>query len=246
MSHHSWYQNVQAAIPDDELCARIWYAGCREPNQLPKLFDDIAQHILSSKAQETSQNLPTNSKKRKFEDGVSSEIPPSVSTLALSCKDVSFQAPVRKKLKLEIVADAADPTARGIKILQPGTNEIELWLSAQHIDQVFCLPMPEKQARQQNFVVFPKSTSTSGQSVEQVLFVMNETKPGVDFAAEALQEDDTYVTATTRALRKLLDSERKRVIVPTEAEFASSIPQSHRKGEKAYHVKAHRAAKEGN
>ncbi|OTA22171.1 Histone chaperone [Hortaea werneckii EXF-2000] len=37
----------------------------------------------------------------------------------------------------------------------------------------------------------------------------------------------------------------KKIARPTEKEFASAIPQSHRKGEKAWHVKAHRGTKEG-
>ena len=37
----------------------------------------------------------------------------------------------------------------------------------------------------------------------------------------------------------------KSVILPDEMEFASAIPQSHRKGEKAFHVKAFRGSKEG-
>jgi hypothetical protein len=38
---------------------------------------------------------------------------------------------------------------------------------------------------------------------------------------------------------------RKSVIFPDAAEFASVIPQGHRRGEKAFHVKAHRGSKEG-
>jgi hypothetical protein len=37
----------------------------------------------------------------------------------------------------------------------------------------------------------------------------------------------------------------KSVVFPESAEFESAIAQSHRKGEKAYHVKAHRGSKEG-
>lgn len=37
----------------------------------------------------------------------------------------------------------------------------------------------------------------------------------------------------------------KRVVFPDPNEFASAIPQNHRKGEAAYHVKAHRGSKEG-
>lgn len=37
----------------------------------------------------------------------------------------------------------------------------------------------------------------------------------------------------------------KQVIFPEAEQFESAIPQSHRKGEKAYHVKGHRGSKEG-
>ena len=52
-----------------------------------------------------------------------------------------------------------------------------------------------------------------------------------------------------RALNKCLsataDGAAKKVVVPSDAEFASAVPQSHRKGEKAWHVKAHRGSKDG-
>lgn len=35
------------------------------------------------------------------------------------------------------------------------------------------------------------------------------------------------------------------VVRPDEREFASAVPEAHRKGEKAYHVKAFRGSKEG-
>lgn len=36
-----------------------------------------------------------------------------------------------------------------------------------------------------------------------------------------------------------------KVVGPDEREFVSAIPEAHRKGEKAYHVKAFRGSKEG-
>lgn len=36
-----------------------------------------------------------------------------------------------------------------------------------------------------------------------------------------------------------------KVIRPEEREFVSATPEAHRKGEKAYHVKAHRGSKDG-
>lgn len=38
---------------------------------------------------------------------------------------------------------------------------------------------------------------------------------------------------------------RTQVVRPDEREFVSAVPEAHRKGEKAYHVKAFRGSKEG-
>lgn len=46
-------------------------------------------------------------------------------------------------------------------------------------------------------------------------------------------------------LNQRLEAFRKEVVEPDEKQFASSIVQSHRKGEKAFHVKAFRGSKDG-
>jgi len=156
------------------------------------------------------------------------------------CKDVSVQVPVRKKLKIEL-------SVNRINLGDANTSETDYGLNADLVEEAFCLPVPEKQARQSNFILFPKAgASVLGQPVEQVLFVMNETPPNtVTLHGEVTSEDDTYVTVTLRALNQWLKPSGKQVVSPSPAEFASSIPQAHRKGEKAYHVKAFRGSKEG-
>lgn len=47
------------------------------------------------------------------------------------------------------------------------------------------------------------------------------------------------------ALNAVLQRNGKRLVLPTEDEFVSAIPESHRKNEKTYHVKAHRGSKDG-
>jgi hypothetical protein len=120
------------------------------------------------------------------------------------------------------------------------------------IEQVFCLPVPEKATRQWNFVVFSTQTLDlkSGDRVtdaEQIVWTMTETAPANIKAAEGFAplDVDTYVTSTMRSLNACMQSHGKNVIIPTEQEFASAIPQSHRKGEAAYHVKAHKGSKDG-
>jgi hypothetical protein len=55
----------------------------------------------------------------------------------------------------------------------------------------------------------------------------------------------TCVGAIVRSLNLGLAQFRKRVIEPSAAEFASSIPESHRKGESAWHVKGFNGSKDG-
>ncbi|KAF1820162.1 Rtt106-domain-containing protein, partial [Dissoconium aciculare CBS 342.82] len=72
--------------------------------------------------------------------------------------------------------------------------------------------------------------------LDQLVFTMNEPKAGAEI-------DDVLNTETQ--LNGLLAPYNRAVTRPSDAEFASSVPQSHRKGETAYHVKAHRGSKEG-
>jgi hypothetical protein len=76
---------------------------------------------------------------------------------------------------------------------------------------------------------------------------MSETAPANIKAADGFAplDVDTYVTSTMRSLNACMKGHGKNVIIPTEQEFASAIPQSHRKGEAAYHVKAHKGSKDG-
>lgn len=57
----------------------------------------------------------------------------------------------------------------------------------------------------------------------------------------------SYRSLLVDAFNGLLKSSKSHASVqePSEATFHSALPQSHRKGEKAFHVKAHRGSKEG-
>lgn len=112
--------------------------------------------------------------------------------------------------------------------------------------------MPEKATRQWNFVVFANQTLDlkSGDRVieaEQIVWTMTETAPANVKAADGFAplDVDTYVTSAMRSLNACIKGHGKNVIIPTEQEFSSAIPQSHRKGEAAYHVKAHKGSKDG-
>jgi hypothetical protein len=241
----TWAQDVQSALPA-HLAARIIDVAQRyQGDELPALFGDIAKHILSPATQPAS-------KKRKLEDSTQatpqngSNATITNATVSFECKNVSFAVPVRKKLKLQLVTDGAD--AKEVRVLNPATSDVEYSIAHSQIEQAFCLPVPEKQQRQWNFVIIPQNgaTTANGMPCEQMVFTMNETKPDdASSASRAVAEGDTYVSVTEPEINQLLQPLGKRVVRPSEAEFSSSIPQSHRKGEKAYHVKAHRGTKEG-
>jgi hypothetical protein len=255
MASSTWTQDVQSAF-DATLAARILDAGQRYQGELPALFADIARHLLStstSTSTPTRTTLPTNAKKRKLDDvphtnGSSSSTAISNPSVSFECKNVSFAVPARKKLKLQLVADAADSSRREVRVLNAQSSEVEYAISNGQIEQAFCLPVPEKQQRQWNFVLFPQAgaTNVEGMPCEQMVFTMNEAKPDdATSSTRARAEGDTYVSVTEPELNTLLQPYGKRVVRPTDAEFSSSIPQSHRKGEKAYHIKAHKGSKEG-
>lgn len=252
-----WFSTVQAAFPDQELCRRIYSEASLQPQRLPGLFEDISRYVLSLKTQQpqSAQELPTNQKKRKLEDGTAQPQTNGAvgggitnASVAFECKDVSVQIPARKKLRVQIVEDTADTSKCELRLLNP-TNDVEYSIPAESIDQVLCLPVPDKQQRQSHFAVFPKpgALDSKGAVAEQVLFTLNETSPPASAAStkDPVATEDTYVTVTHRAFTRMLQPYGKQVIVPTASEFASARPQSHRRGEKAYHVNAYRGSKEG-
>ncbi|KAI7184907.1 hypothetical protein D0868_11832 [Hortaea werneckii] len=250
---------IQSVFPKP-ICKRIESAVQQhpKPEDLALLFHDVA--YLTQQAGQKGEDQPTQAKKRKLDDGAAvphtngssqpavQSVDPASFTTILECKDVSFQIPARKKLKLHMVRDSQDARRQEIRLVDQKTSMLEHSLPADQIEHAFCLPVPDKQQRQCNFVLLPKSgaVSPSGSPCEQVMFTLNEVAPQEAISAEQkAEEGDTLVSIAERDLNAMLAKYGKKITRPTEKEFASAIPQSHRKGEKAWHVKAHRGSKEG-
>ncbi|RMY85988.1 hypothetical protein D0861_06168 [Hortaea werneckii] len=250
---------IQSVFPKP-VCKRIETAVQQhpKPEELALLFHDVA--YLTQQAGRKDEDQPSHAKKRKLDDGATvahangtsqpaaQSVDPASLTTILECKDVSFQIPARKKLKLHMVRDSQDVRRQEIRLVDQKTSMLEHSLPADQIEHAFCLPVPEKQQRQCNFVLLPKpgAVSPSGAPCEQVLFSLNEIAPQENISAEQkVEEGDTLVSIAERDLSDMLGKYGKKITRPTEKEFASAIPQSHRKGEKAWHVKAHRGTKEG-
>ena len=253
------HASLSVAFADRELEKRIIAAVGRDP-ALADLFEDIAQNVMHSRGQGTSQLPPSPNKKRKIEHDVQegqaineahglgreTQIAIERPQTIFSCKDVSFSMPVRKKLRLDINADPKDPARQEVFLANQADGVVEHLLPAGWIEQGFCMPVPDKQARQKQFVLFPNGEADAD-GRGPFVFALNETKvaEGVISGGDGLQEGDTYARVVERALERMLRGYGKSLVRPTEAEFASAIPQSHRKGEKGYHVRAHVGSKEG-
>lgn len=113
--------------------------------------------------------------------------------------------------------------------------------------------MPEKTQRQVNFCIIPQysdgiNPSPEGESAtEAMVFTVNDGPPKAAYSGSGqpitVGEEDTAEKLVRRILNDNLS--QTKVISPDEREFASATPEAHRKGEKAFHVKAFRGSKEG-
>lgn len=133
-------------------------------------------------------------------------------------------------------------------------NGILTYLSAGHI---LCLPIPEKTQRSYNFCVIHSEEeeeaggagASSGVVLESMVFSIPDAPPRTAFLGSGTPVTDgaglgeTYQSYITNALNGEL--KHTRVVCPEEKEFVSPVAESHRKGEKAYHVKAFKGTKEG-
>jgi Histone chaperone Rttp106-like len=101
--------------------------------------------------------------------------------------------------------------------------------------------VPEKAKKQHNFVIMPKGgngLSTAPNTAECIVWTVNESP------ASEEGKTDAEPANTARFLSAQLARFGKEVVFPDENEFKSGMPTV-RKGDKAYHVKAHRGSKDG-
>jgi hypothetical protein len=116
------------------------------------------------------------------------------------------------------------------------------------IEHVLCLPVPEKAQRQFNFCVIPENGDgvtpvPDGESVpESMVWTVSDAPPKAAYSGTGQQFGGEEKAESL--IRRMLNHSIK-VIRPDDREFVSATPEAHRKGEKAYHVKAFRGSKEG-
>ncbi|KAH8697171.1 hypothetical protein BGW36DRAFT_427143 [Talaromyces proteolyticus] len=220
------------------------------------LFQDIAQYTSALQSRLQSQNSNSTqqleadqplAKKRKLENGKpGTSVDAKDAPLQFYVQDISFAAPQRKKLTLEMTAAGGYLRARN-----QTSQSIEFGIPIQDIQHVLCLPVPEKAQRQFNFCVIPKygdgvTPVPDGQSVlESMVWTVSDGPPKAAFTGngQRVAGDEPGEALIRRMLDGILG--QTKVIRPTEREFVSATPEAHRKGEKAYHVKAHKGSKDG-
>lgn len=115
--------------------------------------------------------------------------------------------------------------------------------------------MPEKTQRQFNFCVIPvncdgiNTPSDDEPAFETIVWTVSDGPPRTAFLGSGTPVTESANLAETNEsyLRHAMNDRLKqmKVICPSEKEFVSPTPEAHRKGEKAYHVKAFRGSKEG-
>jgi len=103
--------------------------------------------------------------------------------------------------------------------------------------------VPEKAQAQYNFCVF--SGQSGGPLSDQILWTVPGAAPKEASDVSGVPKGSTYTSSMIPAINSALKSYKKRVIEPNDEDFSSQIVQAHRKGEKAYHIKAFRGAKDG-
>ncbi|KAL1971532.1 hypothetical protein VTN31DRAFT_2153 [Thermomyces dupontii] len=251
---------------DLNLRKRVFDAIRESPEHGP-LFEDIARYtsalqtrLKNQLAAAQSQSTPEepNPKKRKIvENGDSVKGGPAATagsvalttpneSLLFYMNDVSFSVPQRKKLTLEVTGRNGAVRARN-----QSSQELEFGIPVSHIQHVICLPVPEKSQRQFNFCIIPRygdgiSPAPEGEAaLEPMVWTVADGTPKSAYNGAGQQFGDREKTEAL--IRRVLNESLHpiKVVRPGDKEFVSAMPEAHRKGEKAYHVKAFRGSKEG-
>ncbi|KAI9373302.1 histone chaperone rtt106 [Aspergillus egyptiacus] len=225
------------------------------------LFEDIARYTSSLRAKIADAVQPVEdvhdgpaAKKRKIENGNSNGDAQWLAdlkthnALQFYMQDVSFAIPQRKKLTLEITAGKKYLRARN-----QTSKEVEFGVRLDRIQHVLCLPVPEKNQRQFNFCVIPQyadginSPPEGEPTPETMVWTVNDGPPKAAFLGSGQQIGNGDGETTEAFVRRILNDNlvHTKVVRPDAQEFVSAMPEAHRKGEKAYHVKGFRGSKEG-
>ncbi|KAJ5208210.1 hypothetical protein N7449_002589 [Penicillium cf. viridicatum] len=253
----------EAFVTEPLLKKRVYDAIGATPQHKP-LLEDLAKYTSSLLARTANTTLlPSRppaadepaAKKRKLQNGnygetaqASVNLKDGNAPVLFYIQDVSFSTPQRKKLTLEITAGHKYLRARN-----QATKEIEFGVSMDKIRHALCLPVPEKTQKQFNFCIIPEyadgiTPPPEGTAAsEAMVFTIADGPAKAAFSGNGEQLGHGPGESAEAFIRKMLNENmpHTNVVRPDDKQFVSAMPEAHRKGEKAYHVKAFRGSKEG-
>ncbi|KAJ6187005.1 hypothetical protein N7519_001913 [Penicillium mononematosum] len=253
---------IEEAFATEPLLKKRVYDAIGSTPQHKPLLEDLAKYTSSLLARAANTTLPSRppavdgpaAKKRKLQNGDSETAQASVdlkdgnAPVQYYVQDVSFSTPQRKKLTLEITAGHPYLRARN-----QATKEIEFGVSMDKIRHALCLPVPEKTQKQFNFCIIPEyadgiTPPPEGTAAsEAMVFTVADGPAKAAFSGNGKQLGHGPGESAEAFIRKILNENMSHtnVVRPDDKQFVSAMPEAHRKGEKAYHVKAFRGSKEG-
>jgi hypothetical protein len=137
------------------------------------------------------------------------------------------------------------------------TSALHTLANLEPTEHALRLPVPEKAQKQYNFVLIPeaglgigdKLPTSSTDPREPLVWTVN----GASLKHTTFKSDKVEEAATghnggcvEHTLNKFLGTTMGcKIVEPDHTEFESVMPEAHRKGEKAYHVKAFKGSKDG-
>ncbi len=158
----------------------------------------------------------------------------------LTIQDISFIAPQRKKLHLNL-------TSTGIQGMLPAdVSNLELSIDYTEIRLVCILPVPDRASRSYNICIFPKMNDIEAVGANAIVFSVPDTVPktvsGSILSSILPPVSDTYVSLLEHIL---LPYVKGGVVRPNKKDFKSPERQRQWNDEHANHVVARRGSKEG-
>ena len=166
-------------------------------------------------------------KRQKLDSAVDAFAPSTLVTI----REISFQSPLRKKLNLIF-------TQSGLEAHSPAKQELSIPLK--QIDHVICVVAPDKTTKTWNFVVIFKANTSSDPWVFGLPDTVAKTVVGGN--SFHLGAAESYKSVFSTAFKQFFG---QTVVEPSSLQFASPIPVPGRPNDTAFHVIAHRGAKEG-
>jgi hypothetical protein len=183
---------------------------------------------------ETASSISTPPAKRQKLDPVEVFSAPTTTdpSSQLTIRDLSFQTPLRKKLNLIFTQTSLEAHSAAKQ---------ELSVSLAKIKNVICVAAPDKAAKTWNFVVI----YTVDETVDAWAFGVPDT-----VAKTAVGGASFHVDSTVESYKGCMISAFKQfvgigVVEPSVTEFTSPLSVAGRPKDTAFHVIAHRGAKEG-